>query len=353
MRGLPVVWITCLGIASWVRADEPAKTLEVVSPKDDGIVATGINTRGEVVGFEWVEDKTVPGALAQQPFFAKGKELTYLPRLQGFSATFPAAVSDTGLVVGRVSKPAPLGQRVPLRNQAFVWSARVGIQGLGTLPDDSASIACGISRDGRRISGYSVGDNRVRACIWDRAGDGWKCAPLPQAFQVRTTNVAISDDGKRVAAVDGVLPCLWTQGETGEWTREVIGDRGSLVPRSVNNSGMIAGVRFTGDGLRHAAMWTRNGGHKQLEEPEGYVHSEASAVNNQGVVVGMIDGPNGSKTGPRAFVYEQGRLRIIDEGGPNFTSATAINDRGQVAGVMEKEEEGEGPEAPAKSGVKR
>jgi hypothetical protein len=69
-------------------------------------------------------------------------------------------------------------------------------------------------------------------------------------------------------------------------------------------------------------------------------NSEARAVNNLGVVVGMIDGPHGSKVEPRAFLYEAGadRLRVIDEGGPLFDSATAINDRGDVAGVLEEKE---------------
>jgi hypothetical protein len=63
----------------------------------------------------------------------------------------------------------------------------------------------------------------------------------------------------------------------------------------------------------------------------------------------MIDGPNGSQVGPNAFVYEEGRLRILEEGGPNFGSATAINDRGQVAGVFEKEEEPAGAPQKAKA----
>ena len=105
--------------------------------------------------------------LDQVPFFARGKQITYLPLLKGYTATFPAAVSDDGTVVGRASKPAPKGVRVPLRNQAFVWDAKGGIRGLGVLQDDWASLACGISRDGRRISGFSVGDNRNRACVWD------------------------------------------------------------------------------------------------------------------------------------------------------------------------------------------
>jgi probable HAF family extracellular repeat protein len=68
------------------------------------------------------------------------------------------------------------------------------------------------------------------------------------------------------------------------------------------------------------------------------VRSAAYAINNAGVVVGMVDGPSGSAFGPNAFVYENGRFRVIDECGPAFTSATAINDAGQVAGVLDKED---------------
>jgi hypothetical protein len=53
------------------------------------------------------------------------------------------------------------------------------MQGLGVLADDFVSYARDISADSRRISGYSAGDNRVRACIWDRDGAGWKGAALP------------------------------------------------------------------------------------------------------------------------------------------------------------------------------
>ncbi|SIN78252.1 hypothetical protein SAMN05444166_0818 [Singulisphaera sp. GP187] len=328
-----------MGLASSVQADEPAKTYQVLSIKDDGIIATGINARGDVVGFEWLEDKERPGVLDQAPFYAKGRQITYLPLLKGYTATFPAAVSDEGLVVGRVSKPAPPGVRVPLRNQAFVWEASRGIIGLGALKDDVASFATDVSSDGRRISGYTLGENRLRACVWDRDGDHWNGTALSHENRLGSNVVAISDDGTLVTAVDGVVPCLWTQSPAGEWTREVIGDAGSLVPRAINNAGTVAGVRFTADGMTHAVVWTREQGIKPLEKPDGYVRSEASAVNNDGVVVGMVDGPHGSKIGPKAFASRNGRLHLIDEGGPFFTAATCINDRGQVAGVVEKEED--------------
>jgi uncharacterized membrane protein len=273
------------------------------------------------------------------PFYSKGKEMTYLPLLAGYTATFPAAISDDGVIVGRASKPAPRGVRVHLRNQAFVWDVTSGIRGLGALEGDSASIACGVTRDGHRISGYSVGDNRIRACVWDREGEGWKGTALPQLSRFTSTIVAVSGAGRFVAALDESTPCLWSRDASGSWTREAIGEVDSFAPRAVNDSGTVAGVRFTRDGLTHAVVWSRQDGAKLLAEPAGYVRSEALAINNQGVVVGMVDGPNGSKIGPNAFVYEEGRLRVLSEGGPAFTSATAINDRGDVAGIVEKSDE--------------
>ncbi len=161
MHGIRWFWVVVVLAAAGGNAEEPAKKYQVVAPKDDGIIATGINERGDVVGFEWVEEKSHPGVLMQAPFFARGKEVTYLPLLKGYTSTFPAAVSDDGLVVGRASKPAPAGKFLPFRNQAFVWDAHAGIRALGVPPDDNASFACGVSRDGRRVSGYALGLGRV------------------------------------------------------------------------------------------------------------------------------------------------------------------------------------------------
>jgi probable HAF family extracellular repeat protein len=317
-----------------------------VTIRDDGIMATGLNARGDLIGFEWLESKEHPGVMDQVPFLARGKDVTYLPRLKGYTATFPNAISEDGTVVGRAAKPGIPGVRTLMRTQAFVWDAKTGMRGLGILTGDYASEATGISRDGRRISGYSVGDDTLHGCFWDRTHDGWSHArPVPQAEKIRSNTVAISDDGRRIAAVHDTIPCLWTEDLAGKWTREELGLPGSLVPRDVNDQGTVVGVRYTHDGAVHAAIWTREGGLKLIEEPKGYARSEASAVNNQGVVVGMVDGPNASKEfTPHAFVYEGGRMRLMDEGGPNLVAATTINDAGQVGGVFEKEEEVEAPE---------
>ncbi len=339
MRPLALLLAAALMPNAIATADEPIGRLQVVSPKKIDIIATAINGRGDIVGFEWIEEEARPGVVAQVPFFARGEEITYLPTLEGYTATFPADVSDGGLVVGRASKPIHPGVPSFLRNQAFLWESEGGMKGLGVLEGDNTSFASGISRDGRRISGFSVGSDRIRACVWDRRGDGWRAEALPHDDRLGSNVVAISDNGRNIAAVDGVMPCLWSRDEDGPWRRTILGDPGSLIPRAVNDVGTVVGLISTPDGQTLAVVWSRQDGLQQIAPPTGYVRAEALDVNNAGVVVGMVDGPNGSEIGPRAFAFEEGRLRLIDEGGPAFNSATAINDRGQVAGVLEEAEE--------------
>jgi uncharacterized membrane protein len=346
MRAVLLLTVTSVVTVSAGPGGAPAR-YEVLAFKNDGLNVVAVNARGDVVGFESVERKERPGIVEEAPFFARGKEVTYLPTLKGYTATFPAAVSDDGLVVGRASKPGSPGRRVMLRNQAFVWDARGGIRGLGALEGDFASFATGVTRDGRRISGYTLGENRLRPCVWDRDGERWTGTALPSGAKLTSHTVPISDDGKYVAAVDAAEPCLWTRDGSGTWTREVIGEAGSLYPRAVNNSGTVVGLRHTLTGATHAVVWTRKGGVRLMAKPKGYVRSEANAVNNLGVAVGMADGPPGGKLGPNAVVFEGETVRVVTEGGPNFAAANAINDRGQVAGIMEVPEE---PEAPAARG---
>jgi hypothetical protein len=109
----------------------------------------------------------------------------------------------------------------------------------------------------------------------------------------------------------------------------------------------VVGTRYTPDGLSHAVVWSRSRGLRPLAKPQGYVKSEALAVNNRDVIVGMVDGPAGGKLGPNAFVYDTGPLRILHEWGRNFASATVINDRGQIGGILEKKEDEE-PADPAR-----
>ena len=202
--------LAAFALQTAVVADEPVN--EVSARHSEGrryrcdrasmVEATWSDSSGSSKRSTW---RGFPGAV-----LAKGKTMITLPLLAGYTATHPAAISDTGLVVGRASKPAPRGQRVYLRNQAFIWDEATGIRGLGALKDDSASFACGVTRDGTCISGVSVGDGRIRACVWNRVGDAWQGTALPQAGQLGSQLVVISDNGRYVASIDrdGSLPVV-------------------------------------------------------------------------------------------------------------------------------------------------
>lgn len=337
-----IIVLAALTFAVHIRAEGPSlKKYQVVTPKDDRINAVDVNARGEVLGSEWVEDPKNPDMIVEVPFLARGKAMTTLPLLKGYTATFPAAVSEGGAVVGRAAKPGSVTRRILFRNQAFLWDATSGMRGLGALKGDVASIACGISRDGAVISGYSVGDNRMRVCVWERTGESWTAASLPQTDRLGSNVVAISDDGRRVSAVDGAVPCLWSRDGAGTWTREPIGDPGALVPRAVNNSGTVVGFMFGGDSRKHAVIRTRDGGCRRIEEPPGFVQSEANDVNSDGAAVGIIERRvgDGMELEPHAFIYIGEHLQLIDGGGPNFIAANAINDLWQITGIFERDDE--------------
>lgn len=349
---MPPITILALGLVLAAPQDAAPGKYRLVTPRDDGISATAINDKGAIVGGQWYEEPDKPGVMAERPIYAEGPEITQLPILEGYTATFPLAVGDNGRVTGRVAKPAPPGRHVLMRTQAFVWEKGKPIQGLGVLEGDEASMATGISRDGSIVVGASLGHNIMRACIWELKDGAWKATALPYDRGMTGSLVAISPDGRKVAALDGSLPCLWTRNPSGDWRREAIGGPAEMAPRALNDAGVVVGVGHTTDGMTHAKVWTRDKGMQTLEKPEGYVRSEALAVNNKGVVVGMVDGPHGSEIGPNPFVVENGRLRILDELGPYLGIATAINDRGEIAGVVTKDEE-PGPEKPPAEGPSR
>jgi probable HAF family extracellular repeat protein len=71
-----------------------------------------------------------------------------------------------------------------------------------------------------------------------------------------------------------------------------------------------------------------NGSFTQLDYP-GAQQTQASAVNDAGVVVGIYSANN---TGPHAFLYQNGVYTNIDAPGANITYVGSINNLGVAAG---------------------
>ena len=73
-----------LALHTNILADEPPTKYALVTPRDIDIIATGLNSRGDLVGFEWIESEETPGVVSQRPFYARGKTLVVLPLLEGY-----------------------------------------------------------------------------------------------------------------------------------------------------------------------------------------------------------------------------------------------------------------------------
>lgn len=122
------------------------------------------------------------------------------------------------------------------------------------------------------------------------------------------------------------------------WFRGRMRDLGTLrgssssVATAISNNGITAGLSTpNGAGNPHAVMW-RNGVIRDLGVlGSGYVQSIGRGVNNGGQVVGWS---TQSSSFEQAFRWANGRMTALRAPSGAQSEATAINNRGQVAGGL-------------------
>jgi probable HAF family extracellular repeat protein len=134
--------------------------------------------------------------------------------------------------------------------------------------------------------------------------------------------------GLLIVAVISILPLAVAFGQA----TYKITDLGSLgggstfsfYSQSMNERGQVVGQSNLPDGSPNAFIYT-GGKMRNL----GIGASEANSVNNEGKVVGEYNG--------QAFIYSSGKIQMLGTlGGSqfvNFSYATCINNRGEVAGA--------------------
>jgi uncharacterized membrane protein len=194
------------------------------------------------------------------------------------------AINDAGLVVGStVAKGAP-GEAFASSNGATTL--------LGTLPGDDQSAAYGVNASGEAV-GYS----------------GQSAAAGASAH-----HQAVLFSGGQV------LPLGMLKGDTESWAF------------GVNDSGVAVGVS-QGLGGSQAVLF-KNGHVAALGVPAGDAHSQALGINADGVAVGTSDS-DGFTFHAALFTGKDAiRLDTLLPSGSGWTlrRATAINDKGQIAG---------------------
>jgi probable HAF family extracellular repeat protein len=291
--------------------------------------ASALNNAGHVVGWS-----TVAGG-AVRAFLYRDGAMANLGALPGGSASYATAVNDLAQVVGYggINEHGPQFAEF---TQGFLWDTGA-IQPLGALHCPctvnqryGTSAAYGINAAGQVVgdSGTVRGQTIRHAFLWQNGamqdiGGGAGSLTMSQVF-------AINAPGQAAGVFDG-RAAIFHEGEAQ--------DLGTLAGhtisagRAINASGHVVGESAVEPGAEvHAFLW--DGAMRDLGALPGDTASQARGINAAGAVVGW----SGTAVSSRAFLWQRGAMHDLNallpaDSGWVLTSAAAINDRGEIAGV--------------------
>jgi probable HAF family extracellular repeat protein len=135
-------------------------------PGDTVSAATAIDDQGQVVGISGICANAVGGYSAAHAVLWKNRAPIDLGDLGGAAWNTPMAINHHGEVVGFANVPD--GDPGAFNAHAFLWTEASGMQDLGTLRGDAFSEALGIN-DRRQVVGLSctAGFGSCRAFLWE------------------------------------------------------------------------------------------------------------------------------------------------------------------------------------------
>jgi probable HAF family extracellular repeat protein len=150
-----------------VYGPEPGhlRPLATLAGDPDG-AATAINDLGHVVGISGICANAIGGATAAHAVLWEHGTPQNIGNLGGVAWNTPTAINNRDEIVG-FSDLAGDSAASP-NFHAFLWTKSAGIKDLGTLPGDSTSIAWSINGRGQ-VVGQSVNANGAsRAFLWEK-----------------------------------------------------------------------------------------------------------------------------------------------------------------------------------------
>lgn len=276
----------------------------------------------------------------------------------GGTATTPAAINDSGLVVG--------GVNVAQGWQAATWTDGVP-SGLPDLPGGGFyGVARGLNNLGQ-IVGTSSSD-RFRAVIWD-SGQVTQIGPAgllsSEAYDINDLGQIILTAGERayiwnagslseIPSVSGAeitrvphalnnrgmvvgetssAQAFISDGLTTHLLANLVGGPDISTPLDINDAGAVVGHSYVGEFSYHATLWVNGFAVDLGDLAGGEDRSSARGVNNRGQVVGV----GTSAAGLRGVIWNDGVIadltNLIDPAfGWRIEGANGINDAGQIIG---------------------
>ena len=206
---------------------------------------------------------------------------------------------------------------------AFFWEPRAGMRDLGTLPGGDYSAAFAINDSGV-VVGTSNTSTSMHAFSWTASQGLHDLGTLPGADA--SSAFSINNHGQ-IAGASGAHAALWTGGKVQD-----LGTLGGQTSEAhaVNNLGVVVGVSDTSSNP-HAFLW-KDGAMQDLGTLSGDTSSRADHINDSGMVVGASQGSGGM----RAFVWtSSGGIEPLDSNPSGvYSEAFDVNNQGQVVGEV-------------------
>lgn len=311
--------------------------------------AYAVNSRGQVVGrsggqaFVWTLQTGMIRLGPLDPWGSSANivndrgEVAGTSRLRGFYWSKTTGVVDIGTLGGGGATPADmnnLGQMVgeslfdpdSWTPRAFFWTLETGMVDLGTLPGGHMSGAYRINDAGQVLGWSETGAGKVLPVMWTReTGLHRFLPPLPLPPTIADFNergdVAgmVGGHGFHWSAGDGLVD-IGTLGGPYSWAS------------AINDHGQVAGISLAADPTPpHAFIWTPGRGMTDLGRLGRYTY--VRDLSNGGEIVGFSAAPSYPALAEVAYIAtaDYGILPLPPIAGRQ-SSATAINDRGQLVG---------------------
>lgn len=318
-----------------------------------GMVVTGINNAGQVVGYitmdVFLEGNTRAFTWSQASGYV---ELGSLVGPYGFSAA--VAINDAGVVSGVSNGPSSIelpgyGGDFDLRDP-FVWTADSGIKPIDGLSDISAILQI-------NGAGSVLAQSRGRYYLWN-ATTGVRTL----AFAAGPTGtscsapVDLNDNGRLLGyagefAANGgcskTSALTWnadgTQVPIDQWQCDVNHVPCGIELIAINNRGEVTGNRpvLGISGLPDAGTlpfrWTPTSGFVKFPNNDAHPKIRASDINDNGDIAGTVTSADPTRNGattPFVWLTSGEVINLPLPRGARSAGATHINDRGQVVGMF-------------------
>lgn len=281
-----------------------------------GVVS--VNRHGEAVG-------SVGGSDGTRPSYYHRGELVVLDDLGGLNH-YASAINDLGQIAGSSQAQPWWGWR------AVRWDPDGTMQVMLPLTGDEHDNCWAKAMNGHGdVVGQSETSNGMaRAFVW-RQDDG--TIDLGTFGGSYSQANDINDHGVVVGWADGHgarMAFTWREGVMTVLESSRTDGLGANA-QAINNEGVIAGgIDGEAWGVTHAALWDENGEMHVLPGLADTI-SMANDINDRGTLVGTFDTEHGN----RAFVYEGGTVRDLNEFAPagsgwTFERAVSISENGKI-----------------------